>query len=150
MKKTNTFFSVYPRYTSGSPALVNETVAIHVAQQELSSYKFVLSGRYGEEKKSLAELYGLRGIVLSLTEKSSGKKSKWEVFDFLVERKYLVCSTSELRNQGWSRYENLEDYERVKIEKDPPVNKGDFRKYGWFKPLGFKQIIFYEPEEIEI
>ena len=57
--------NVAPRYTSGSPGVVDEGTAARVAQQERDAYKRALEGVYGNVERSRAEKLGLRGIVYS-------------------------------------------------------------------------------------
>lgn len=59
------FYDVIPRYSGGSPGMVDYATAERVAQQEIESQKAYLEGAYGEDKKLWAEQQGLEGIVLS-------------------------------------------------------------------------------------
>lgn len=55
--------SVYPRYSCGSPALVDERTALGVAEDERHGYQAALSGVYGPEQQKRAKALGLSGIV---------------------------------------------------------------------------------------
>ena len=131
----NGFYNVAPRYTCGSPAMVTSKIALCVSQQEKESYQHDLSGRYGEEKRRRAELFGLRGIVEFKTHKGSGKKSGWEVLDLITNEKRFVLDKANLRQEGWMKYKDLDQYVKDEIEKNPPIGKGDFKNYGWFKMI---------------
>lgn len=78
-------YNVAPRYTSGSPAAVDETTALHVAAQELDAYDRNVSGRYGIELKDAAQRKGLKGIVELRTERAGC----WVVEDLLTNDKFL-------------------------------------------------------------
>lgn len=56
-------YHVKPRYTSGSPAVVDSTTASRLIQQERDSYERMIAGVYGEDKKAQAIKLGLGGIV---------------------------------------------------------------------------------------
>jgi hypothetical protein len=62
-------WSVYPRYSCGSPAQVDEATARKVAVQERQGYEAAADGTYGEEQRAVALALGLRGIVLAWTER---------------------------------------------------------------------------------
>jgi len=57
-------YNVAPRYTCGSPALVDQATAERVAREECKAFYVALSGRYGdEEARATALKLGLGGIV---------------------------------------------------------------------------------------
>lgn len=58
-------WNVAPRYTAGSPAMVDEATARRVAEQEKRAIVGVLAGAYGEEARKQAEQLDLAGIVWS-------------------------------------------------------------------------------------
>jgi hypothetical protein len=64
---TNTYYNVAPRYTAGSPALVDYTTAMQVAKEEARAYPHCLDGTYGPELQARAKELGLHGIVESRT-----------------------------------------------------------------------------------
>jgi len=63
------YFSVSPRYTSGSPAQVDEDTAQRVAKQELAAYHRTLEGVYGEDAKQRAIKDGCDWIAYEWNEK---------------------------------------------------------------------------------
>jgi hypothetical protein len=72
--------SIHPRYSPGSPSVVPRDVAERVLLEERSAHQRALSGRYGEERRALAQRLGLSGIVESLTE----RRGKIVVSDLLT------------------------------------------------------------------
>lgn len=56
-------YNVAPRYTPGSPALVDYQTAQGVAEDERRAYERALSGRYGDAERVNAQALGLSGIV---------------------------------------------------------------------------------------
>lgn len=56
-------YNVAPRYSAGSPALVDERTADEVQVAELEGYARAMSGIYGAEKQDRARRLGLSGIV---------------------------------------------------------------------------------------
>lgn len=63
MNIRNGHYSVYPRYTPGSGAMVDASTALKAAEEERESYEQTLTGVYGEELRKRAENQGLGGIV---------------------------------------------------------------------------------------
>jgi len=61
-------WNVAPRYTAGSPAMVDEATARRVAAQEQDAIEAFLDGSCGEENRTKAEKLGLDGIVWSSLE----------------------------------------------------------------------------------
>jgi hypothetical protein len=59
------WYQVAPRYTSGSPALVDARLARHVAAAERAAHARALTGLYGDAAREEAEHCGLAGIVWS-------------------------------------------------------------------------------------
>jgi hypothetical protein len=72
------YYDVAPRYTCGSPAMVDRQTALHVAQQEKEAYEATLEGIYGEAAKIEAERLGLHWIVWS-TNESNARLSKFDI-----------------------------------------------------------------------
>lgn len=62
------YYHVKPRYTSGSPAMVDERIARQVVKEEQEEYKHCLEGLYGEEHKLKAMANGLHGIAYTTRE----------------------------------------------------------------------------------
>ncbi len=69
MSRAKTIFGVYPRYTPGSPAQVDEVTAQRVAKQEESNFNRIKDGRYGLDMDTSL---GLSGIALSWQEIGKG------------------------------------------------------------------------------
>lgn len=67
----NFHYSVYPRYTAGSPAQVPAEIARQLVVEEKSSYERYLTGVYGEEDKAMAQREGLAGIAEEVWERYS-------------------------------------------------------------------------------
>lgn len=77
-------YNVAPRYTAGSPALVDYTTAIRVAEQERDAFEPAREGIYGAEDKLKAETLGLDLIVFEMRERPTG----WEVHDMITGKNY--------------------------------------------------------------
>lgn len=58
-------WEVMPRYSASSPAMVDMATALRVAEDEKRAYAAALEGAYGAEMKQVAEVQGLKGIVIS-------------------------------------------------------------------------------------
>jgi hypothetical protein len=77
----NSHYNVAPRWSSGSPAMVDRRTAIGVAGDEQSSHSHALQGFYGEDKQRAAQAPGaLSGIVEHRHESGRG----WFVRDLLT------------------------------------------------------------------
>jgi len=73
---------VRPRYTPGSPAMVDGKTAEHVARGEQELYQGHLEGYFGEENQARAQRLGLQRIVYQLTERGG----HWvALYDWLTE-----------------------------------------------------------------
>jgi hypothetical protein len=79
-------YHVAPRYTSGSPAMVDEATAFHVVRAEHDGYNRARSGMYGDEDQALAHTKGLRGIAYSTHE----SYNTIHVFDLMTDEAYRV------------------------------------------------------------
>lgn len=75
------YYNVYPRYTSGSPAMVSESIALKVAAEEKHFIEHALDGAWGEVEKARAEKLGLRGIVEAIKMPAG----PWVLFDGKTE-----------------------------------------------------------------
>ena len=64
-------FSVAPRYTCGSPAMVSMETAVRVAVEEREAYEQCLDGVMGEELQRTARARGLANIAYARWEKGS-------------------------------------------------------------------------------
>lgn len=91
MTRRRTYFEVRPRYTAGSPGMVDEAQARRVAREEWASYQSELSGIYGRAQQRtameigllpqpVAGLFGARGIVEAVEEHDN----HWLVTDVLT------------------------------------------------------------------
>jgi len=92
--------NVAPRYTCGSPALVNSQIANRVAAQEQRSYNDHLEGVYGAELQRKAEQDGLALIAFTMKETRKG----WEVEDLITGEKHFwpfkaECPTCGLKSE---------------------------------------------------
>jgi hypothetical protein len=79
MKKHVTY-SVYPRWSSGSPASVSKEMAHKVFQDEMWNYARALEGTYGERLQEQAKQMGLNNIV----EEHIIKAHHIEYFDMIT------------------------------------------------------------------
>jgi len=150
-------YNVEPRYTPGSPAMVDEATARRVAEEEKQSIEYVLQGYEGEKNKALAERLGLRGIAEVRVEKGSGKKHGWDVLDLCTGERFFRLTGEALRSLGWRHYADLLGWERKLVDQDPPADfddhKRDYRqahykfeaRWASGYPTGWK-ITVYRPE----
>ena len=74
------YYNVRPRYTSGSPAIVDAQTAARVAKQEKEAYEDALTGDLGADLKARAEREGLQGIV----ERVMAERRRLRVNGFVV------------------------------------------------------------------
>ena len=131
-RKAQGFFDVRPRYTPGSPGLVDEATAQRVAKEERESYEHALTGIVGDAEKARAEKLGLRGIVQWKQEKGSGKKQGWDVVDLVTgENLWQLCAEA-LYKLGWRSYHDLDAYGRSLVDQVQPADFEDYKK-GWYK-----------------
>lgn len=77
-------FNVAPRYTPGSPAMVDERTALRVAMEERGQYPFVLQGVSGLTEQLIAKDKGLDGIVECRVE----RPGFWIVTDLITLKVY--------------------------------------------------------------
>lgn len=76
------YYDARPRYTPGSPGVVDGEMAARVAAQEREAYEDALAGRHGLQEQAKAKEQGLGGIVLNMQEGAA----HWIVFDLLTEQ----------------------------------------------------------------
>jgi hypothetical protein len=62
-------FDVRPKFTGGSPAMVDQNTAMRVLGQELSAFRYTKEGIYGEDKAAEALRRGAGNIVIKWSEK---------------------------------------------------------------------------------
>jgi hypothetical protein len=84
MSRRDMHFNVRPRFTPGSPALVNEHTALHVAKGEKMAYEDALTGTFGTPDLEVARAQGLKGIVEAAFERGDG----WDVRDVLTGEQF--------------------------------------------------------------
>jgi len=89
-----TSFRVCPRYTNGSPAVVDEKTFREVAKEEVRSWDRYRSGFYGETSKDLATKLGLGGICMLRVR--SGLLAGYR-YDYLTAQIEKPTTTDELR-----------------------------------------------------
>jgi hypothetical protein len=77
-------FNVAPRYTCGSPALVDRHQAVQAAREEEGAYQHATIGRYGPKLEERARTQGLLGIVEVRVETRKG----WDVLDLITGERY--------------------------------------------------------------
>lgn len=152
MPRSTGHFNVAPRFTPGSPALVNEETALRVALQERDSFPRCVEGIYGPTDKDKAERLGLRGIVEYRMERGSGKKHGWEVIDVCTGEKFFRLCDEALRKLGWRPYVELEPGERGLVDAEyakadlPDHTRGHYKlTYDSKSRTGIK-ITAYRPE----
>jgi hypothetical protein len=68
---SNFSFDVAPRYSPGSPALVDQPTAEKVMRAEREFYAHALEGIYGVEEQQKAKRMGLEGIVVQRWESAT-------------------------------------------------------------------------------
>jgi len=85
----NTYYNVRPRYTSGSPAMVDAQTAARVAKQEKAAYEDALSGQLGVELRERAEREGCRGIAERvMRERRQNRVNGFDVYDLILCQEY--------------------------------------------------------------
>ena len=114
-------FHVAPRWSSGSPAMVDMMTAMKVARDEVECGQFAAQGAYGEEAKLKYELCGLRGIVYITYEK---RGYMW-VQDVLTDELFAI-KLSEWGGPGWTdwnkkSYADMQEY--LYTKDDSPLYK---------------------------
>lgn len=119
-----TYFHVAPRYTPGSPAQVDESIALKVAEEEKHFIEHALEGTWGEANKVRAEQLGLRGIVEARTE----RRDHWEVLDLCTGERFKRHFPDKIRKMGFQAYDNLANWEKKLIDENPPKDIPDHKK----------------------
>ena len=111
MPKNKTFFYVRPRYTPGSPALVDQKTAEKVAREEADAFNHAREGVYGAEEAFRARKLGLHRIAYTMTERKNG----FDVVDLLTKERYrrpfvlkrLDAAEMWTETEGWVGVEIL-------------------------------------------
>lgn len=118
MNRHPIYFHVYPRYSCGSPAMVDEATARRVAEQEIAIARDAMHGNQGPFAQQLAERWGLRGIVESTQE--CPRRKGWTVHDLITDERYLRPYDEVLRKQGYVVWDELPEYVRETHANDKP------------------------------
>ncbi len=101
----NAFYHIYPRYSSGSPAMIPMGQVIKAAVEEYHSWQRCLTGIFGDELKAKAETEKLGNIAYARWQK--GAKT-WRL-DLLTREKYIEperlswADREKLKNLRWSK-----------------------------------------------
>lgn len=108
---------MHPRYSAGSPAMVDMVTALGVARDEMRAYSHVLVGYTGPENQAAAQKLGLGGIVEWKQEAASfklGGNSFTTILAYdLLTRTWHVYNPKEL--PGW--YDGSYDKQpRIRVE----------------------------------
>lgn len=122
------YYTVAPRYTCGSPALVDGRTAERVAKEEQGVIDWVLQGYEGEERRLRAEKLGLRGIAEFKIERGSGRKHGWEVHDLCTGERFFQLTPDALYSLGWKRYDELAGWEQRLVDASLPEDIADPKK----------------------
>jgi hypothetical protein len=77
-------WNVAPRYSAGSPAMVDEDTADAVALDEIDMHRAASQGLWGEAERLRALRLGLAGIV-ELREEHRG----WHVYDRITQERFV-------------------------------------------------------------
>jgi len=109
--------NVRPRYTGGSPALVDLATAQQVAASEMRSHGDALEGIHGEAHQERAQRLGLRGIAEQVKETRKG----WEVVDLITGEQYLRPFNKLMTKNGFIQWHDVGPRIREMISKVEPV-----------------------------
>lgn len=122
------FYHVAPRYSAGSPALVHETIALRVAEEEKRGHEHALSGAWGDAQKLRAERLGLRGIAEYREETRKG----WLILDLCTEERLLKLYDSAIEKAGFRRFFDLDPGEQHVLRANPLPGVEDV-EHEWYK-----------------
>jgi hypothetical protein len=87
-------FDVRPRYTPGSPGLVDDPQAQRVIEEERTAHQHALEGVYGAEQQARATTLGLGpqpdkdGVLRGIVEVTMEHGDHWLVRDLMTETLY--------------------------------------------------------------
>lgn len=83
-------YNVYPRYTSGSPALVDADIAHRVARQEVQAYDTLMANpEMIPEDTAKAKALGLKGIVEEMVHpQRKNRLDGFMVHDLITDEEY--------------------------------------------------------------
>jgi hypothetical protein len=138
--------SVRPRYSCGSGAMVNDHIALKVAEEEKADYLHCIEGVYGEAHKKRAETLGLRGIAVAMAESGKGKNFRWLIFDLVTGECYRRPDDLGIEQLGFSPYRALSERTRQEITKTG--RPSDYDRTFWKQGRdGWEQ---YQPEMVRV
>ena len=142
--------SVRPRYSAGSGAMVNDFIALKVAEEEKDDYEHCLDGSYGEAHKKRAALLGLRGIAVAMAESGSGKNFRWLIYDLITKECYRRPDDLGIERLGFAPYRSLTDRQRLEINKTG--REGDYDRTFWRQDWSQGEVTWkqYEPEMVRV
>lgn len=86
MRTSKTTYYLKPRYTPGSPGMVDYDTARREITDEREGYEHALSGLYGADQQKRAETLGLHGIIEARGEVKNG----WQVHDLITDATYFI------------------------------------------------------------
>jgi len=78
------FYNVRPRYTPGSPGMVDRATAEGVARAESRAYQAALEGVYGFLEQFIAQTLGVARIVVHMNEWGQS----WDCHDLMTQERY--------------------------------------------------------------
>lgn len=117
----NHYYNVKPRYSPGSPAMVDAPTAAMVANDEKDGHERTLSGVYGDEAREKAEKDTLRGLAERVTERSDC----WLIQDLITDEVYIrpfeVSGETAVRQSR--RFGKLRSKYGLPLESDLPKEK---------------------------
>lgn len=93
-----TFYHVAPRFTAGSPSMVDEETAARVAADELNAAAAIVDGLLGAEELERLGREGVEGIAYATSE---SRRSQY-VYD-LITGEHFVVPNKEWEGQHWHR-----------------------------------------------
>lgn len=113
-------YNVNPRYTSGSPAMVDRETAERVAAEEREAYSAHITGIYGEPRRAMADREGLSGIVEHVMQECRQLSGRgWLdgslVHDVLTGEKYWRGATTTEKKQCTNASEHRPDAENMML-----------------------------------
>lgn len=85
------YYNVNPRYSAGSPAMVDKDTALKLVDDECMAHQATLEGIYGPERVAEAKEAGLHGIVEEVTERADC----WLVTDLITARQTVRMFPSQ-------------------------------------------------------
>lgn len=134
---------VRPRYSPGSPAMVNDHIALNVADDEKVAHEHALEGAYGEEQQKRAKALGLRGIAYVMAESGSGRKFRWLVYDLITKETFRRLHDNEIERTGFTAYAQLSKFEQTQIRAEG-CSDSDYDRTFW--KYVAREWVQYEPE----